>query len=132
MLDPYSAAAKYIAALLLVLALVGLVARYRWMSGELDRVRASEARLVGQMETISKNAALASAIARKWQDKESQRAAGVAKATKGVYDARTKIPENCVAALAPLRRAVDGLRSLRAERGATTPGPSVLARSGTP
>lgn len=130
MLDPYSAAAKWILALVAILAVVGLVARYRWMSHELDRVRASEARLIGQMETFSKNAALASAIARKWQDAESRRAAGVDAATKEVYRARKPIPDTCRNMLEPLRVAIERLSRLRSERdGATTPGPHLLARS---
>lgn len=132
MLDPYSAAAKWILVVVAILAVFGLFARYRWMSGELDRVRASEARLIGQMETFSKNAALASAIARKWQDAESRRAAGVDAATKEVYRARKPIPDVCRDSLGALRVAVDRLRSLRAERGAPAPGPNVLARSGAP
>lgn len=127
-MDPYSGTARLVIYGLLVLAVLGAFARWRYVEGELADARGEVARLEEDAQARAKNAELAAALTAKWRERDAKRAVSVSAARKEVYDAKKPVPEVCRDALQPLDRALDGLRSLRAERGAAPARPRVLGR----
>ncbi len=127
-MDPYTGTARLVIIGLLVLAVLGAIARWRYVEGELDDARGEVARLEEDAAAGAKKAELAAAIAAKWRAADTKRQGAVSAAKGRVYDAKQPVPEVCRPALAPLRSAADEVRRLRSERGAPAPGSSLLAR----
>lgn len=131
-LDPYSGTAKLVLYALVVLAILGAIARWRYAEAALDDARGEVARLEADASARAKNEDIAAIIRRGVVQQAEVRRASVAKETKGVYDARKPVPAECRPALEPLQRALDGLRSLREERGTAPSRPDLRPRPASP
>ena len=126
-MDPYSQSAKLIAYALIVAAIIGAFARWRYLEGEVDELRTDKAALEEQIAIRARNAELASLIAKKWTDASQKRSVSVQGASKRVYDAKKPVPPECLPVLTPLQRALDGVRGLQIERDRPPPAqPDVL------
>lgn len=123
------AAAKLIAYALLALLVVGLFTAWRVAA---DRAEAAETRaetLGAALAAHIANAEAVGAIMAEAAEKDRRRGVRLAELEEAVRNAKTPVPAACRPVLAPLGRALDGVRSLRSERdGASTPGP--LLRGG--
>lgn len=131
-LDPYSGTAKLVLYALVALAILGAIARWRYVEGALRTTRGEVARLEADAAARAKNEDIAAIIRRGYAKQAETRRVSVARETKGVYDARKPVPEACVPALEPLQRALDGVRSLRSERGAAPSRPDLRPRPASP
>jgi hypothetical protein len=130
-LDPYSGTAKLVLYALVVLAILGAVARWRYVEAALDDARGEVARLEADASARAKNEELAGAIAAKWRAKDTARTESAGKAKEAVRNAKVPVPDACRESLRPLGAALDGVRSLRSERSAPPARPRVLPRSPT-
>jgi hypothetical protein len=129
--DPYVGAAKLVGIGLLVLVVLGGLARWKHVEGALRKTRGEVARLEADATARAKNADIAAIIRRGVDAKDAARATSVKVATKGVRDAKVPVPEVCKAAVRPLGVALDGVRRLRSERDGAAPArPRVLPGPG--
>jgi hypothetical protein len=125
-MDPYSGTARLVIYGLLVLAVLGAFARWRYVEGELTDTRREVARLEEDAQARAKNAVLAAAIAKRASDRDAARRVSDRKREEVIRNAAKPLPEackdQCLAWYAPVLRAREFVRGDQQSGGAATTG----------
>jgi hypothetical protein len=126
---PYGLAAKVGACLLAVLLLVGMGQYLSLLRRSAASAQETAARLQRELEIQKANGAFTLKLAARNADRERKAQQQTDLLRQEVRNARKPLPANCVSALAPVQRSLDGLRRIQGNGGARTARPELPARS---
>ena len=133
-MDPYSGTAKLVVYALIVAAILGCIARWRYVEGELTDTRVAKAALEEQIAIRAKNANMAALVAKQVAHKTATRTASVEKSKEEIR--RVQLPQTapeCLNAVADAYAGIDaalrGVLALEAESGRGPTAPAALVRS---